>query len=305
MDAFLFENELPDASDPDAGKAGTHDKHHIFGCAQRETGEFYNQKADGIIGMGSEKFHENSMNPPNIIETEFHEKRIQEPTFAICFGHDGGALNFGDWNSWLHLDADDPKRFTTIHTDSLGTYPWASQYRVPLKSVDVEGDTVDYDYAALNKGRTIGEGAFFDSGTTFIYVASDFHSKLKAKFEHYCLSKHSRCGGQSLGLDCYNYSEKEHRSLREFFDSFPTISFDFYAEKPYRLHPEDYLVQPEADSNYCVAIKVLKNMILGGVFWRNYDIKIDKLKKTVSFARADCSRVGGVRQRPAQEPKVG
>ena len=109
---------------------------------------------------------------------------------------------------------------------------------------------------------------------------------------------------QNFGLDCYDYDASKYEKLQDFFDTFPMINFDFKAEKLYRLHPEDYLVRPEGESQFCVAIKTLKNMILGGVFWRNYDIKIDKEKKTISFARADCGRAGNITDRTGSKTDV-
>jgi hypothetical protein len=300
MDRFLFKNEVDDEKN---GNGSNKDKTHIFGCANKETGEFFNQQADGIIGFGSEELRENSSNPPNIIETEKYENRIKEKSFSLCFGHNGGELTFGGWNSYLHLNGDDPKRFSTIKTDSLGKYAWSSQYRVPVYSVLLDGQKIEYEYEKMNKGRTFGEGAFLDSGTTFIYVASDFYNKLKIKMENYCSSSHDKCGYQSFGLDCYKYNSNDNKSKKEFFDSFPTITFDFHAEKLYHIHPEDYLVKLDATEEYCVGIKALKNMILGGVFWRNYDIQINKTTKTVGFARADCDKSGGVSNKADEDEK--
>lgn len=290
IDTFLFENELPDKNKPNSTQKFGDNYKHIFGCAKTETGEFFNQMADGIIGIGSEKFGQYSTNPPNIIETEFHQKRIPEKVFSICFGHNGGQMTFGDWNSDLHFNKTDPKRFNTIHTKDLGSYPWASQYRVPVYGVDVEGDQIDYDYVSMNKGRSFGEGAFFDSGTTFMYVAADFYRKLKTKMENFCSSKKEKCGGQNVGLDCYDYPRNEGDKIEDFFKTFPKINFDFGAERKYILYPEDYLVKPDSEYVYCVGIKTLKNMILGGIFWRNYDIRIDKEKKTVGFVRSTCNK---------------
>ena len=76
--------------------------------------------------------------------------------------------------------------------------------------------------------------------------------------------------------------------IRDSYNTFPSINFDFNAEKVYRLHPQDYFLKND-EYSYCIGIHPLKDMILGGLFWRNYDIKIDKKNKTVSFVRADCA----------------
>ncbi len=44
IDNFIFENEIE--------KNHSKKYNHIFGCAMKETGEFYSQEVDGIIGFG-------------------------------------------------------------------------------------------------------------------------------------------------------------------------------------------------------------------------------------------------------------
>ena len=180
-----------------------------------------------------------------------------------------------------------------------------------MKSIDVDGDKISYDYEALNHGRKYGEGAFLDSGTTFIYVAADFYALLKQKFGNYCSGDRKRCGGMNNNLDCYAYDPAQYENdLQAFMKTFPVINFDVGAERLYKLHPEDYMVRLDESGDmraatkpdYCVGIKTLKNMILGGVFWRNYDIQINKEKMTVGFVRADCGKSGKVT--PHNQPPV-
>lgn len=53
MDDVVFESENSDQV-----------KSMVFGCANEETGEFFNQKADGILGIG---LNEKNRNPSNLI----------------------------------------------------------------------------------------------------------------------------------------------------------------------------------------------------------------------------------------------
>ena len=230
----------------------------------------------------------------------------------------------GDWNSNLHLTRkqmsenisiddehdqsdDDSSQSTspiavpqypvinTIDTNqSLGTNAWLMQYRVPLYNIDINGDSIDYNYALLNRGMMHGEGAFFDNGTTFLYVAPDMYTKITKKFGDYCLKGNGRCGGYLYFNQCFKMEVSKNKDLNTFFNSFPVINFDFGAEELYKWYPSDYLIKKGSTDDYCIGIKSLKNMILGGVFWRNYDLFFDKETRQVKFVRADCSKSGKV-----------
>jgi len=58
-------------------------KEHVFGCAEIENGMFYDQEADGIIGIGV-KGDIHPFNPPNIIDSELAENRIATDIVSLC-----------------------------------------------------------------------------------------------------------------------------------------------------------------------------------------------------------------------------
>ncbi len=56
-------------------------------------------------------------------------------------------------------------------------------------------------------------------------------------------------------------------------------------------YPLDYLVSPlDGDDHLCIGVKALKNVILGAVLLRNYDIFFDRTDKKVGFVRANCGK---------------
>lgn len=287
---------------------------HTFGCASTETGEFYNQEADGIIGFGSGAYDSTKNDPPNILQTERLENRIKSLVFSICLGHNGGEMTFGDWNKYLHLDKDsklkkkdsNPNRVKADNVDLHEDHrfiltngfeeedPWQFQYKVPLEGIDFDGKRIEYPYDKMNRGELNGEGAFFDTGTTYMYTSHQMFRKIKKHFNKFC-DKHSKnCGNESRWEECYSIDEEQKRDLNGFFRTFPLLTFHFAGNKPYRWYPSDYLIKNGDLDQYCVGIKPLKDMILGAVFMRNYDILFDKTRKLIGFARSDCNGTGDI-----------
>jgi hypothetical protein len=122
IDNFVFENEL--------GSDDQVDKRHLFGCANTETGEFFDQKVDGIIGFGQygkRSFHE----PPTLLEIESKEKRLENKIFSICLGGNGGQLTLGDWNYDRHLNG------TVRQFIDCSSKNWDEQYYIGLFGINV------------------------------------------------------------------------------------------------------------------------------------------------------------------------
>ena len=305
-DKFVFENEL--------GHSSSKHMKHTFGCATTETGEFYNQEVDGIIGFGSNTYSITKADPPNILQTERLEGRIKSLVFSLCLGHNGGEMSFGDWNKYLHLDQDsklkkeesNPNRVkadnVNLHEDHRFILtnsfqeedPWRFQYKVPLLGIDFDGERITYPYAKMNSGELNSEGAFFDSGTTYMYTSHMMFRKIKKRFDKFCDKSAKNCGGESRWEECYSIDDEHMEDLDNYFRSFPMFTFHFGGNKPYRWYPSDYLIKNGDLDQYCVGIKPLKDMILGAVFMRNYDILFDKTRRLIGFSRSDCNGTGKV-----------
>ena len=100
-----YAQDVVSLSDEPISKDKHSDSLHVFGCANVETGEFFYQKVDGIMGFGGRAFPRGVPNsePPSFLQLEYLEGRIKENSFSMCLGHNGGSLTVGGWNNALHL----------------------------------------------------------------------------------------------------------------------------------------------------------------------------------------------------------
>ena len=102
---------------------------HFIGCATQETGEFYKQKIDGIIGFGVSQ--QNGLFPPTFVDLEYKKSNIKNNSFSICLSSNGGFLNIGGWNTQFHLKNE------PIFSSDCSALDWSEQYHVQLKGMSV------------------------------------------------------------------------------------------------------------------------------------------------------------------------
>jgi hypothetical protein len=273
IDNFLFESEL---------NGDSYKNHkHVFGCAMKETGEFYTQEADGIIGIGVAQTTKTDV-PPTILDIELIEKRIDNHTFSICIAKNGGSMTLGGWNRALHLPH---SKVRTLNSEDL---KWSEQYHVHLSDIQIAGKPLDYDFESLNQN---GGKVFLDTGTTFVYFGPQLFSKFNFFITNFCSDKQENCGGHSRYQECYSFNKYLYKNVDDFFNTFPKMTFKFNNDVEWAWHPQDYMVAAIGSSNhYCIGVKALKDIILGAIFMRNYDIHFDKIKKRVSFVRSNCGK---------------
>lgn len=99
------------------------------------------------------------------------------------------------------------------------------------------------------------------------------------------------CGGYkdfSVAIKLY-YDKNAYDTLEDWYESFPHIYFAFYPDAVVSLYPRDYIYY-ESDNTYRLGFDFLDSrIILGGIFMRNYDILFNRIDKTVSIVRSECS----------------
>ena len=148
---------------------------------------------------------------------------------------------------------------------------------------------MNYDFNSLKRG---GGKAFLDTGTTFVYFGKELFEQFTSFFKGFCKSHPKNCAGSEEYEECYHFNPKHYKNLDEFLATFPPINFTFNGNINFNWNPYDYLVQAlGSKQHYCPGVKMLKDVILGAVFMRNFDVYFDKVQKQISFTRSNCGKV--------------
>jgi len=143
---------------------------------------------------------------------------------------------------------------------------------------------LEYDYNALKEK---GGKVLLDSGTTFMIFSFELYSVFKIQWAKYCRSNPMNCAKISDFQNCFVYNNKTYKSIDEFFDTFPTFTFQFRGAD-ILLGPADYFYYNKALENYCIGIEPMRDLLLGEIFMRNFDIQFDPVNKKVGLIRANC-----------------
>ena len=137
-----------------------------------------------------------------------------------------------------------------------------------------------------------GGKAALDSGTTFVYFSLKLYNAFKLKFANFCRSGSTNCAKISDFQTCYIHNKKAYPNIQDFFNTFPPIMFTFDDTVMIDWVPSEYFFHDGNSTSYCIGIEPLKDLILGAIFMKNFDILFDQEKKSVGFVQANCDGSG-------------
>lgn len=199
----------------------------IVGCALKETGDFLQQQADGILGLSNDK-KSNANSPPFLIDILRQQKFTTQSGFGLCLSEKGGSFHLRKL----------PDNEDTVIIDCTETQ-WGVFYKLPLTGITMGGKKINYNFDRLKEDN---EWVNLDTGTTFVYFNQGMMNLFIKQIDDYCQQQEDNCGGYEYYQQCYLFNENKY-SLEEFMKSFPLIEFQFY-ENTIKWYPFDYMVRP-------------------------------------------------------------
>jgi len=242
-----------------------------LGCHQDENRLFYTQKANGIMGIRPP-----GRGAPTVLQELFADRaHIDVDVFALCLAEWGGSIIVGGHNASYHTGA-----LTYVPLTTTSGY-----YSIPLTSMSVQGHVISSRF-----GRTI-----IDSGTTYVYMASQPYRALRGAIESYCQS-HGGCGARSYGT-CWELP----RGSAD-LSNFPVVEFNFNGAKTAWV-PRAYLYRKASASRWCYAFEDdgarATTTVLGAAWMLQQEVIFDLRASKVGIAQANCPEF---RERPVHNP---
>ena len=267
-----------------------------FGCVSKETNLFYEQKADGILGMGMAHTMAISSQMP-IYEAMFRSQVISKRMFNICLGKNGGYFQVGGYNRKNHTEP--IKWFSMIDKEG-------SNYKFKLTGTSINRHPIS--------GSNRWNVGFIDSGTTFTYIPTEMWDSLAYHFDYYCEQakknapeehRHKYCPGKRFYANvdgdtvmCFEYdSERFQNRTKEFFLGYPVIIIHAKTVDGHitqiQWFPSEYLYIEKDKKKYCLSADKNTNsneILFGGTLMRQNDIIFDIDNKRIGMARSTCSQ---------------
>ena len=239
-----------------------------FGCHSLEEKMFYEQRANGIMGMAPRR----DGKPPTFLDNLFHSPQISKSIFSLCLSPQGGELVVGGANSTRH--SAEP-----VWTDmEIGQY-----YSIKPQSLSFGG---------VSLGTQFGTNSIVDSGTTFTYLPPSIYTGVIDQIKLKCNS--GACSGsRPSGEKCWTAVE-----------GFPSMTWKFVDGVEWVWPAKDgYMYFKKSSQLWCYAFEDSQfiETVFGASFFVNSDLIFDINAKKLGLAPANCPRVV---TRPNLEPST-
>ena len=229
-----------------------------FGCHSLEEKMFYEQRANGIMGMAPRR----DGKPPTFLDNLFHSPEISKSVFTICLSPQGGELVVGGANS------------TRNNAEPVWTtMDIAQYYSIKPASLSIGGVTL---------GTQFGTNSIVDSGTTFTYLPSQIYRALVDQIKLNCAS--GLCSGsRPSGDKCWTGVE-----------GFPLLTWKFVDGVQWNWQARDgYMYFKKSLQIWCYGFEDsgFVETVFGASFFVNTNLIFDTFSKKLGLAPAACPRI--------------
>ncbi|XP_020574598.1 aspartic proteinase-like protein 2 isoform X2 [Phalaenopsis equestris] len=242
----------------------------VFGCETSETGDLFNQHADGIMGLGRGQLS---------IMDQLVQKGVISDSFSLCYGGmdiGGGAIVLGG----IPL----PPDVVFARSDPIRS-PY---YNIELKGMLISGKKLDLSPNVFD-GK---HGTVLDSGTTFAYLPKEAFIAFRDSIKDKILLKQIPGPDPNYRDICFFGAGSDVSQLSKFF---PEVDMLFGDGQKLKLYPENYLFRhSKVHGAYCLGVFQNGNdltTLLGGIIARNTLVIYDRRNERIGFWKTNCSEL--------------
>ena len=238
-----------------------------IGCTTEEKNVFFNQKADGIMGLNN--------NEKSFMNMLYQTDTIRLNLFTLCFSDKGGYFALGRVDRTYHKSR--VIRFVPI-IKNINNY-----YNIRINQIHINTFPIHNRFFAT-----------IDTGNTITYFPQKIYNEILTNFNIYCHSKNKTCGTFS-NVEKYGYCAtfNSKTDLLNALDSWPNITLILEGFS-YNWLPIDYYYEYKSNEQLhaCLGFNIdtVSKITLGANFIHNYDVIFDRYHQKIGFVRSDCSR---------------
>lgn len=247
----------------------------VFGCETSETGDLFNQHADGIMGLGRGQLS---------IMDQLVDKGVIDDSFSLCYGGmdiGGGAMVLGG----IPL----PPDMIFARSDPVRS-PY---YNIELKGMNVLGKKLDLNPSVFD-GK---HGTVLDSGTTFAYLPKEAFFAFRDAVMNQISLKQIPGPDPNYRDICFSGAGSDVPQLSKYF---PHVDMVFGNGQKLQLSPENYLFRhSKVHGAYCLGVFQNGNdptTLLGGIVARNTLVTYDRRNERIGFWKTNCSELWQILQ---------
>ena len=251
----------------------------FFGCQMLETGMFFKQEADGIMGMQPPRARSRV---PSMLSSLVKQRQATD-AFSLCLADRSGLFLLGGKPDVERLRARGALRIPMERNAR-------ARYTLSLRDVRVSGSgRSNSSFKSLGLSASTYSPTLVDSGTTFVYASTPLYRAIHSQVKQSTPTL-QREGGKVCAF-----------LTAQQLGAMPSIELVFSASsQPLLVRPHQYMVEfpkagtaafrLEARKHYCVAVfdNQRGGTVIGASILRHREVVFDIADSMITFVDANC-----------------